>query len=169
MNEQRLLEEQYKIVKFLAESPDVVADVYDRRQYDFYLFLGDENGCLIKHANKQINSHPLLLKMLKQNEAIDDNYNIVFAKAKEQTDSIVGSPIKVNFNYSGIILPKQNDVDSTYISFWTEQSYKDNLKDLLPYCKDNFQPPFAFEITDIQAQKTRSKVIRTDKNSPKLH
>jgi hypothetical protein len=148
----KLLEEAYRQVR-LFESPEIVGDLYDRTKYDFEFFLGDQNGTLIKEYVPVIESHAHFLHKLKQEKAIDKDYNIVFKNVLKVADNVLGEPIKVDFNYSGIILPKQKDVDATYISFWKEKAYEGHegklAKILLDYCKKNFKGPFKVEVTEM--------------------
>jgi hypothetical protein len=161
--DQKLLEEAYNQVR-LFESPEVVGDIYDRTKYDFEFFLGDAHGTLIKEYIPTIETHAHFLRKLKQVDAIDEDYNIVHKNVLEAADNILGKPICVDFNYSGIILPKQQDVDATYISFWTEEAYNSNdgklAQMLLSYAKKNFKGPFKFEITEMSRFGETSSKIR---------
>lgn len=153
--DQKLLEEAYKQVR-LFESPEIVGDLYDRTKYDFEFFLGDAHGTLIKEYVPTIESHAHVLRKLKQAKAIDKDYKLNFENVLKAVDSVLGEPIEVDFNYSGIILPKQRDVDATYISFWTEKAYESEggklAQMLLSYAKKNFEGPFKFEVTEMTSE-----------------
>ena len=153
--DQILLEQAYNQVK-LIESPEIIDNKYDRRDYEFEFFLGDENGTLIKEYIPTIESHAHILRKLKQEDVIDKEYNLILDHVLKAVDKVLGSPSKIDFNYSGIILPKQRDVDATYISFWTEKAYKSNngmLSNLLlTYTKKRFRGPFKFEVTEVSSR-----------------
>lgn len=162
--DQKLLEEAYKQVR-LFESPEVVGDLYDRTKYDFEFFIGDAHGTLIKEYVPTMESHAHVLRKLKQVKAIDKDYKIDFENVLKAVDSVLGEPVELDFNYSGIILPKQRDVDATYISFWTEKAYQSNegklAKMLLDYAKKNFKGPFKFEVTEMTSDgRTFSEVFK---------
>lgn len=147
--DQLLLEEAYKLV-CLTESPDIVIGKYDRTNYSFDFFIGDENGTLIKGNTPEIKSHAIVLGFLKKHKALDiQTYEIVPENIMKVADEVLGPLKKVNTFYSGIILPKQDDVDATYISFWTRQGYESPVKDLLlKYAKSKYKGPYSIEITD---------------------
>lgn len=147
--DQELLEEAYKLV-CLLESPDIVIGKYDRTNYYFDFFIGDENGTIIKRNTPEIKSHAIVLGFLKKNKALDiQTYEIVPENVMKVADEILGEPKKVNTHYSGIILPKQKDVDATYISYWTKQCYESGVADLLlKYAKGKYEGPYNIEVTD---------------------
>jgi hypothetical protein len=160
-----LLEQAYKFVKLLTETPEIINNKYDRNNYYFEYFMGDKNGVLIHEFIPTIESHAFFLKKLKTRKVIDDNYNIIYPDIKKEVDSILGKPASVDFNFSGVILPKQKDVDSTYISFWTKACFESNnrlvSKLLLNYAKRKFNGPFVYEITKSKEQgEFQNKIIR---------
>jgi hypothetical protein len=148
--DQLLLEEAYRLI-CLIESPDIVIGKYDRSNYSFDFFIGDENGTLIKKNTPEIKSHANILGSMKTNKALDiKTYEIVPDNIMKVADEVLGPLKKVNTLYSGIILPKQDDVDATYISFWTRQGYESPVKDLLlKYAKSKYEGPYSIEITDL--------------------
>ncbi len=164
--DQILLERAYNRIK-LFESPEIIDNKYDRRNYNFEFFLGDENGTLIKQYIPTIESHAHVLRKLKQKGVIDKEYNLILDHVLQAVDKVLGSPTKIDFNFSGIILPKQRDVDATYISFWTEHAYEGNNgllpKLLLAYTKKKFKGPFKFEVTEVSSRgKSLSEIYTAE-------
>ena len=160
-----LLEQAYQFVRLLIETPEIVNNKYNRNNYHFEYFMGDKNGVLIHEFIPTIESHAFFLRKLKTRKVIDDDYHIIYPSIKKEVDCILGKPIVVDFNFSGIILPKQNDVDATYISFWTKACFESNnrmiSKLLLDYAKRKFNGPFAYEITKSKEEgEFQNKIIR---------
>lgn len=76
----------------------------------------------------------------------------------------MGNPKIIDFNYSGIILPKQEDIDSTYISYWTKESFLKLNDIILPYVKKNMPRPYAMEYvkkgTQLDSDGPKTEVVR---------
>lgn len=140
--------------RYLIESPEVVADIYDRDNYDFEFFLGDEEGALV--VPNEINrfaSHSDIVRYLVMSDFMDrKTYQL--KEMDKFPYEVAGNPKIIDMNYSGTILPKQishsketKGVDKTYISFWTKEGYL-ALKDImLDYCKSaRFNGPMEYEV-----------------------
>ena len=143
----------------LRENPEFVADQYARDNYNFEFFLGDENGALITFNEPGLfASHSDVLRYLITNEYLDKKTYELF-EVKDSKFNIVGNPATIDMNYSGIILPKQKDVDGTYISFWTERSFNRMKLFLLDYAEQHYDGPFYYEYTDLDDPSERSSVV----------
>jgi hypothetical protein len=105
---------------YLLESPEYVNSVYDRTMYDFVYFVGDSDGVFLAPYNTERESHSYVFKELRKRGIIDNTYSVVYPIENNSDIAVLGNPKIIDFNYSGIILQKQKDVDSTYISYWTK-------------------------------------------------
>lgn len=152
----------FKSRVLLRENPEFVADHYPRDNYGFQFFLGDENGALITKITfnepRLFTSHSDILRYLKEKEYLDKKTYELF-EVKDSKFETVGNPATIDMNYSGIILPKQKDVDGTYISFWTERSFKRMKIFLLDYAEQHYDGPFYYEYTDLDDPNERSSVV----------
>jgi hypothetical protein len=150
------------VSSILKENPDVVANVYDRldsRYMNFIFFIGDEKGSFLKKRdkNKREETHSFVLKDLKNlgillpKERTEEHYKvsedpkILQLWKKLEGCEILGKPQIISTKHSGIIMPKQSDMDGTYISFWHYEDYSSDslaLKQLFDYTKKNFPSPY---------------------------
>lgn len=149
---------------FLLESPEYIAGVYDRTMYDFIYFLGDSEGVFLAPYNTGRESHSYLFKELRNRGIIDKEYKVVYPIENNSDIVVLGNPKIIDFTYSGVILPRQEDVDSTYISHWTKESYLKLNKITLPYVKQHMQSPYAIEYvkkgTQLDDDGPKTEVIR---------
>jgi hypothetical protein len=147
--------ETYFKSRYILESPEVVADIYERDNYDFEFFLGDEEGALVvPNEITKFASHSDIVRYLVMNDFMDrKTYEL------KNLDSfpydVAGEPKIIDLNYSGIILPSQishsketKDVKKTYISFWTKEGVNALQADvLLDYCKKmGYDGPIEYEV-----------------------
>jgi hypothetical protein len=144
---------------FLLESPEYIDGVYDRTMYDFIYFIGDSEGVFLAPYNTGRESHSYVFRELRQRGIINKNYNVVYPIENNDDIEVLGNPQKIDFNYSGVILPKQEDIDSTYISYWTKESFLKLNDIILPYVKKNMPSPYAMEYV--------KKEIQLDDDGPK--
>jgi hypothetical protein len=149
---------------FLLESPEYIAGVYDRRDYNFIYFLGDSEGTFLAPYNSSRESHSFLFKELKSRGIIDKNYSVVYPLENNSDIVVLGTPKIIDFTYSGVILPKQDNIDSTYISHWTKESYLKINDIILAYVKKNMPAPYAIEYvkkgTQLDLDGPKTEVIR---------
>ena len=149
------------VSSILKENPDMVANVYDRldsRYMNFIFFIGDENGSFLKKRdkNEREETHSFVLKSLKDlgiilpKERPSDVYKLsedpeVLGLWNGKEREILGNPQTISTKHSGIIMPKQSNMDGTYISFWHYNDYPEDstaLKQLFSYTKKNFPGPY---------------------------
>jgi len=142
------------VSSILKENPDVVADVYNRNHpdyTDFVFFIGDENGSFLKKHDTSLNydeTHSFIVSSLRTLKVIEpkDPYRVLDASLwTGGTKEVLGNPQRISTKYSGIIMPKQSDMNGTYISFWYYNEYPKNcpaLKQLFSYTKKNFRGPY---------------------------
>jgi uncharacterized protein Usg len=153
-----------------------VANVYDRldsRYMNFIFFIGDENGSFLKKRdkNEREETHSFVIKDLKDLGIIlpEKHYKVsedpkVLQLWKEQKScDILGNPQYISTEHSGIIMPKQSDMDGTYISFWHYEDYSSDspaLKQLFNYTQKNFSGPYFIDkAPPFSKWQTPSKVI----------
>lgn len=130
---------------FLLESPEYINSVYDRTMYDFIYFIGDSDGVFLAPYNTGRESHSYVLKELRNRGIIDKTYSVVYPIENNSDIVVLGNPKIIDFNYSGVILPKQEDVDYTYISHWTKESFLKTNDIILSYVKKHMPSPYAAE------------------------
>jgi hypothetical protein len=149
---------------YLLESPEYVNSVYDRTMYDFVYFIGDSDGVFLAPYNTERESHSYVFKELRKRGIIDNTYSVVYPIENNSDIVVLGNPKIIDFNYSGIILPKQEDVDSTYISYWTKESFLKLNDIILPYVKKHMSAPYAMEYvkkgTQLDDDGPKTEVIR---------
>ncbi len=149
---------------FLLESTEYINGIYDRTMYDFIYFLGDSQGVFLAPYNTGRESHSYFFKELRQRGIIDKSYSVVYPIENNDDIEVLGNPKIIDFNYSGVILPKQEDVDSTYISHWTKESYLKINDIILTYVKKNMPPPYDIEYvkkgTQLDLDGPKTEVIR---------
>ena len=120
----------------MTESPEKVAGKYKRDNYSYLLFLGDHNGYFIG----EFKTHGDLLRSLVSDGTVthvNGKYSV-----NQHTRNVIGNPETVSVYYSGTILPRQEGVDGTYISYWTARSENPLV---LKYVKHNFNGPYWVE------------------------
>ena len=150
---------EYYNSRILLENPEFVADTYLRDKYDYELFMGDEHGAVLAFNQPgTLQSHSDLLHYLAKKNFLDKK-TYELSEIKDPNFEIVGNPIKLDMNYSGAILPKQKDVDGTYISFWTERSYQRMKLFLMDYVEKHYDGPFYYEYTDLDDPRERSTIV----------
>lgn len=103
----------------LTEDPDVIAGKYKRNAYITHAFMGDEHGAVINPAVRR-NAHTLLLAELHKKGAIALQKGVFLLDILKipKRYFVCGQPKKLNYKYSGVILPKQTKIDGSYISLW---------------------------------------------------
>ena len=151
--------------RILLETPEFVADKYVRDEYNFLFFLGDENGAILTFNEPGVfASHSHVLRYLVKNEHLDKKtYELADSVTEDPNLEMVGHPIAIDMNYSGIILPRQRNVDGTYISFWTERSFNRMKLFLLKYAEQHCDGPFYYEYTDLDDPSQRTSVVPVQK------
>jgi hypothetical protein len=164
--DQVLLEEAYQSIllnkersQMLSENPEFIADTYLRDKYDYELFIGDAHGAvLVFNKPGVIQSHiDVLRQLVKKNSLDKKTYELL--EINDPNFEIVGSPIALDTNYSGVILPKQKDVDGTYVSFWTERSYNRMKLFLADYVLKHYDGPHYYEYTDLDDPSERTTIV----------
>ena len=150
---------QYFKSRVLLENPEFVADTYLRDKYDYELFMGDEHGAVLTFNQPGvIQSHSDMLHHLAKKNFLDKKtYELL--EINDPNFEVVGNPIALDSNYSGVILPKQKDVDGTYISFWTERSFNRMKLFLADYAQEHYDGPYYYEYTDLDDPSERSTVV----------
>lgn len=127
----------------LTEDPDKVAGRFFRRNYQFTLFIGDQYGALLKEGNSTMTHGDIIRSLIAcgsiEKRAVGGVSSYVIIK--DTGYELVGNPTQLSANYSGIILPKQGDVDATYVSYWTNVS----IPSLNHYVKSRYDGPFKQE------------------------
>jgi len=151
--------DQYFKSRILLENPEFVANTYLRDKYDYELFIGDANGAvLVFNKPGVIQSHSdLLHQLVKKNSLDKKTYKLL--EINDPNFEVAGSPIALDTNYSGVILPKQKDVDGTYVSFWTERSYNRMKLFLADYVLEHYEGPYYYEYTDLDDPSERSTIV----------
>jgi hypothetical protein len=146
------------------ESPEYINSVYDRTMYDFIYFIGDSEGVFLAPYNTGRESHSYVFKELRNRGIIDKNYNVVYPIENNEDIVVLGNPKIIDFNYSGVILPKQEDVDSTYISYWTKESFLKLNDIILLYVKKTMPSPYVAEYvkkgTQLDDDGPKTEVIK---------
>jgi hypothetical protein len=138
----------------LKEDPDRVAKKWNREDYDYEIFIGDEKGVFLSLADETLSGHVDLIRSLKDTGTINPkNYEVLDAEAwiDKGQGEILGNPQSINSNFSGIILPKQKDIDGTYIAVWSEKYWKSSpnyQKILLDYTKETYPGPYFWDIVN---------------------
>lgn len=168
------------VSSILKENPDMVANVYDRldsRYMNFIFFIGDENGSFLKKRdkNEREETHSFVLKALKDlgiilpRERPGEAYKLsedaeVLGLWSGEGRKILGNPQTISTKHSGIIMPKQSNMDGTYISFWHYDDYPEDslaLKQLFSYTKKNFSGPYFIDkAAPLSQWQSPSKVVR---------
>ena len=152
----------FKDYWLLKENPDIVLGTqgqkYVRDEFAYDLFIGNGDGAVV--INKDLSgltNHGEVLGWLKENhflkiekEALEEERYKIVKVPEGKGINLVGSPKFVHTKYSGIILPKQEANDGTYISYWYEVgSEKGSLNELLmSYAKDRYEGPYFVEVTN---------------------
>jgi hypothetical protein len=120
------------VTSHLYECPEKIANKFRRYDYKFDLFIGDSEGVLVTDFPWEIKgsmeSHGDLLSFLASHGVVDRDHRITGKECEHVT--ILGKPKMVHYLYSGVVLPKQEDVDGTYLCFWTSNAF-DYLHQLL--------------------------------------
>jgi hypothetical protein len=160
------------VSSILKESPDVVADVYDRTVNDyshFIFFIGDENGSFLKKSNPSpwgTETHSFIVANLKEEGIIipQSPYSVLDSSLwTGEGRELLGNPRRISTKHSGIIMPQQSDMNGTYISFWYYNEYPKNcpaLKQLFNYTKKNFPGPYFIDkAAPLAAEDVRSTVV----------
>lgn len=149
---------------YILESPEFINSVYDRTMYDFIYFIGDSDGVFLAPYNTGRESHSYVFKELRNRGIIDKTYSVVYPIENNSDIVVLGNPKIIDFNYSGVILPKQEDVDYTYISHWTKESFLKTNDIILPYVKKHMPPPYAAEYvkkgTQLDDDGPKTEVIK---------
>ena len=122
----------------LFEDPDTVAGKYVRGDYEFLVFGGDKSGGVVSRST----SHAVLYKNLVTDGVVVRGMGFSrFANYSVADPHVmVGRPAQYLNSFAGVILPKQNGVDGTYISFWQSRS-----KWPIAWAKKHFDGPFFTE------------------------
>ena len=176
-SDQKLLEQLYiEQVLILTENPDIVGDRYDRndKKYNsFWFFIGDENGYFLrKNVRGTKDSHGNALKDLVLDKVISRKppYGVIDKESKvtqmrwikkgfEQNRKIIGEPKSVNYKYAGIIMPKQSDMEGTYISLWEEAPLQTKaFRDLVDFCRKSFEGPLKLDIAGEGARSSTKEI-----------
>jgi len=128
---------------------NIIGQQYDRSNYEFLLFIGDENGCLCVKNCIGFNYHYDVIRYLVKNEFVRKIGKKYVLLKKEGFEPIfmIGSCQSIDIVYSGAILPKQNGVDASYITFWYKKGIDlGNLsKILVSYVKKIYNGPYFIE------------------------
>ena len=130
------------VTSHLYESPEKIAEKYPRADYTFKLFMGDEHGCFVSGT---ASTHGALLKdTITSGKVRVGGYRVV------SQEGAIGHPLKMAHKYAGTILPKQNGVDGTYISFWTKSAYESLLPLFKPLLRTYGQGPYFVEYSTLE-------------------
>lgn len=149
---------------FLLETPDKVAGKWEREDYHFEFFIGDENGVFLTIHEPHMTSHADFIRALRNFHVIDPKtYKVVDASAwiHEGDGEILGNPQRINTDFSGVILPKQKDVDGTYVAVWSEKVWKSSpiyKKLLIEYVLETYPSPYFWDVTNDMTD-SKSKII----------
>lgn len=106
----------------INENPEVVMGEYPRWEYDSYLFMGttDNKGLIytpVKHREDL--SHAIMYRTFIKKIAGDIDVKTIGDISSGQFDH----------ELAGVIIPKQNGIEKTLISLWSERGLK--LKPIL--------------------------------------
>jgi len=121
--------------KMLTENPDTIVGL-DKREYPRHeyldgstLFISDKQLNGFFYANlKDIASHSLLLREIVIKKNADG-----FVKEFRKPNSRI-----LDFEYSGVAIPKQKDMDHSYVSIWnlnSDSKYVELLTDFAIFLK----------------------------------
>lgn len=155
----------FLVKTLLLETPDKVAGKWEREDYNFELFIGDENGVFLTIHEPHMTSHADFLRALRDFEVIDPKtYKVLDTSAwiHDFGGEILGNPQKVNTFFSGIILPKQKDVDGTYVAIWSENVWKSSpiyRKLLIEYVLESYLGPYYWDVPIDMSDSDQSKII----------
>lgn len=135
----------------ITEDPDKVAGRFRRWDHSFFLFIGDQTGTFVtkgtRYGDGATHGHLLRLlrasgKVVRPDPATGESYRVVDDAPLPDGVTMVGSPSCVSPAFSGVIMPKQDGVDGSYVSYWTKQA---ELRVLNQYVIDNFPGPHFVE------------------------
>lgn len=134
----------------LKETPDELFGKFPRIDYDFQLFMGDENGFLIAKATGTLTHAVMVRRLFKEGNIEQGPLGFDIVKVPSWCRQ-VGNPKRMDVFHSGSILPKQNPgdvpaVDGTYVSFWKNVGYASLRHHVKNYCVKNFEGPFRCEV-----------------------
>jgi len=135
----------------IMESPDELFGEYPRIDFNFQLFMGDENGFLVAKAQGTL-THAVWVSKLKKEGCIQlgmMGYEIIKVPSYCK---MVGNPKRMDVFHSGTILPKQdgdtpmNTCPETLVSFWKNVGYANLRHHVKNYCVANFEGPYRCEV-----------------------
>lgn len=140
---QEACEKNLKYYQILTENPDCVIGInkkkFPRHIYNenTIIFISDKNGEGVFYGHlSDFSSHALLVREILVNKNKD---------AKVQIFGNVNSRI-LDTRKSGIVMPKQKNVDNSYISIWgdkTDATLNDMLRDFVYFL--HIEPPVYLE------------------------
>jgi hypothetical protein len=121
---------------------------FPRHEFQWEILIGDPDGCFIRHVSKGENyNHAKFLRLLIAEGFVENEDWDVVSIIGTPDVKVIGTPKSVNFAYSGIILPRQAGVDSTYVSLWTALA-SPMVPFLTRWVKAMHSPPYLLEINE---------------------
>ena len=129
---------------------NVIGGQYDRSDYEFLLFIGDKEGCVVVSSCDKFTHHFDIVRFLVVNKFVKktkSKYVLVADESAIHPLFLIGPCQSIDVVYSGVILPKQEGVNGSYISFW----YKEGIdlgqlsRLLITYVKDLYAGPYFIE------------------------